>query len=140
MQRENLKIVSGVANLEWKRRSAAELDWMWVRHWFEVGLEEKKLESGIADLRLWVRCWVGLKFVGAPLSGSSTVGMGLFSSCLVRLEEKKLERQTWDRDRTWDRVGRRRDKAREKHWWRLIHYFLFCFVLFFCFFVFGLYI
>ena len=34
--------------------------------------------------------------MGAPLSGSSTVGMGLFSGCLVLvvgLEEKKLERQ-----------------------------------------------
>ena len=125
MQRENLKIVSGVADLEWKRRSVAKLDWMWVRRWFEVRLEEKKLESGTANLRLWVRRWVGLKFVGTPLSGSSTVGMGLFSSCLVRLEEKKLERQTWDR------VGRRRDRAREKRWWMLIRYFLFCFVFFF---------
>ena len=59
-------------------------------------MEEKKLESGAADLRLWVRHQVGLKFMGAPLSGSSTVGMGLFSGCLVLvvgLEEKKLERQ-----------------------------------------------
>ena len=47
-------------------------------------------------MRLWVRHRVGLKFMGAPLSGSSTVGMGLFSGCLVLvvgLEEKKLERQ-----------------------------------------------
>ena len=40
-----------------------------------------------ADLRLWVRRRVGLKFVGAPLSGSSTVGMGLFSNCLVHKRE-----------------------------------------------------
>ena len=35
--------------------------------------------------------------MGAPLFGSSTVGMDLFSNCLVLvvgLEEKKLERQT----------------------------------------------
>ena len=47
-------------------------------------------------MRLWVRHRVGLKFMGALLSGSSTVGMGLFSSCLVLvvgLEEKKLERK-----------------------------------------------
>ena len=143
--------MGGAVDLEWERRSAAELDWIWVRRWFEFRLEEKKLESGAADLRLWVRHQVGLKFMGAPLSGSSTVGMGLFSSCLVRLEEKKLERQMWDRvgrrwdragtwdrvgrrwDRagTWDRVGRRRDRAREKRRWMLIRYFLFCFVFFF---------
>ena len=138
--------MGGAVDLEWKRRSAAELDWIWVRRWFEFRLEEKKLESGAADLRLWVRHRVGLKFMGAPLSGSSIVGMGLFSGCLVlvvRLEEKKLERQMWDRagrrwDRagTWDRVGRRRDRAREKRRWMLIRYFLFCFVFFF----FGLYI
>ena len=60
-------------------------------------MEEKKLESGAIDLRLWVCRRVGLKFVGAPLFGSSTVGMDLFSNCLVLvvgLEEKKLERQT----------------------------------------------
>ena len=60
-------------------------------------MEEKKLESGAIDLRLWVCRRVGLKFVGAPLFGSSTVGMDLFSNCLVLvvgLEEKNLERQT----------------------------------------------
>ena len=60
-------------------------------------MEEKKQESGAANLRLWVRHLVGLKFVGAPLSDSSTMGMGLFSSYLVLvvgLEEKKLERKT----------------------------------------------
>ena len=51
-----------------------------------------------------------LKFVGALLSSSSIMGMVLFSSCLVLvvgLEEKNLETQTWDK------VGRRRDRARE---------------------------
>ena len=51
-----------------------------------------------------------LKFVGALLSSSSIMSMVLFSSCLVLvvgLEEKNLERQTWDR------AGRRRDRARE---------------------------
>ena len=51
-----------------------------------------------------------LKFVGALLSSSSIVGMVLFSSYLVLvvgLEEKNLERQTWDK------AGRRQDRARE---------------------------
>ena len=67
--------MGGAADLEWKKRSAAEssgkrwsaaeLDWIWVRRWFEFGLEENKLESdadeldwmrrSASDLRLWVR-------------------------------------------------------------------------------------
>ena len=64
--------------MEEKKRRRVGLD-MSARR-FEDGLEEKKLESGAdeldwmrisaADLRLWVRRRVGLKFVGAPLSGS----------------------------------------------------------------------
>lgn len=50
--------MGGAAKLDWKRRSAAELDWMWVRRRFELGLEEQKLKSGATDLRLW----------GTPLS------------------------------------------------------------------------
>jgi len=64
-----LKIVGGAADLEWKRRSAAELDWIWVRCRFKDGLEEKKLENeadeldwmrrSATNLRLWVcRCLV----------------------------------------------------------------------------------
>ena len=51
-----------------------------------------------------------LEICGCGLSSSSIVGMVLFSSYLVLvvgLEEKNLERQTWDR------AGRRQDRARE---------------------------
>ena len=62
--------MGGAAELDWKRRSAA-------------------------DLRLWVCHRVGLKICN---SVSSVVGMVLFSSsCLVLmvgLEEKKLERHS----------------------------------------------
>ena len=76
--------MGGVAELDWKRRSATELDWMWVCRRFEVGLEEMKLKSCTADSRLWVRrclalhLWVWFLLVAVFL--------------WLDLEEKKLDR------------------------------------------------
>ena len=117
MYRENLKIVGGVADLEWKRRRAAksygerwnatELDWIWVRCWFEYGLEENKLESGaddldwmrrsVSDLRLWVRRALRVLWVRRRCG----INCLIWGFCLERQTEQwanKVERQRSKRE------------------------------------------
>lgn len=72
-----MKIVGGAADLEWNRRSAvessgkrwsaAELDWIWVRSWFEYGFKENKLESGADE-------WIGWEEV-PPIWGCECAGL-----------------------------------------------------------------
>ena len=68
-------------------RSAAELDWMWIWGWI-----------GIEEARGWCR-QVGLRFDGAPLFGSSIVGMGFLS-----YRGKRDIFMRWDRGKR-DRAG-----------------------------------
>ena len=68
--------MGGATDLEWNRRraaessgkrwNAAELDWIWVRRWFEYGLEENKLESGADEWIGWEEAPPIWGFVGAP--------------------------------------------------------------------------
>ena len=143
--------MGGATDLEWNRRSAAEssgkrwsaaeLDWIWVRRWFEYGLEENKLESSADEWIGWEEApsiWgcecVGLwGFVGA-LGSEGFVGLRrrcgindlrvFFREAATSKWSREVEKQTWERRKAEKEKRRKKEKAWE--WFNFLFIYKTC--------------